>query len=311
MVNKFKKRQFIGMVATVWLWVGPFTELSLAEDAKSPDVQEWMRDIAKKHATKPLDVMGTVALVRGIDDKGQLLIEFDQGERGETFFRAATDENAQAFRALNQGWAPKARKDSCCTQEDWQMTAILTGADTIFHLHPGGKIEIWRPKKDKWVKVALLSSYEGKNATELMEAARKRLGYDGYVLDMRDDLLLVASLQSARLKAGIQALTLTGTEEQLVLKATKRSGSGLVEMVGEPWQGAAVFKVLLKGERAIVPGTKLIFETKQSVAGEAKTAEDSEAKSEGSEVVEPAKKRVKVKGASEAKTETPADTTDQ
>ncbi len=278
----------------------------MAEEVKKPDVQVWLRDIAKKHATKPLDVMGTVALVRGIDDKGQLQIEFDQGERGESFFRAATDENALAFRALNQGWTPKARKDSCCTQEDWQMTAILTGADTIFYLHPGGKIEIWRLKNGKWAKVALLSSYEGKNATELMEAARKRLGYDGYVLDMRDDLLLVASLQSARLKEGIQALTLTGTENQLVLKATKRSGSGLVEMVGEPWQGAAVFKVLLKGDRAIVPGTKLIFETKQSGASGSIPAKEAKIKSEGSAVVESVKKRARVKAAPENKTGTPA-----
>lgn len=119
-------------------------------------------------------------------------------------------------------------------------------------------------KKDPTSEVQMILSAD---ALEILDANNlkiwfgKNLGYQGIALDYKNGNLLTLNLMKNFKSARMQALAISDSENQFILKSDSKGG-GLFKL--ETSEGPyAIFKVLLleKGGQDIKPGTKLIFET--------------------------------------------------
>lgn len=150
------------------------------------------------------------------------------------------------------------------TSEAFALFKELSGADSV--LLAEGSPEEWRFYKDK--KNGEVGEYnneekilEGSEEEAIYNWLFKTLGYDGIVVDVKGEYVLVASASHLLSEGGIQAMIIGDSEDKDVTSLSEREGSGLLKLVKSsgPY---AIFKVVFmgKGNKKIARYSKVIIE---------------------------------------------------
>ena len=88
------------------------------------------------------------------------------------------------------------------------------------------------------------------------------LGYDGIILDRRDNQVLIRTFDLSKTTGKLQAVVLKNSAEKPTLGSRSQKGAGLLQLakVGEE---VSIFNILMAGsEDSFQPGTKVQIERK-------------------------------------------------
>jgi len=180
--------------------------------------------------------------------------DIDQSEfDGSGFFRIVSAKSVEWNFILNKKRYSKAEPQSIIFRNTEADTIIDTGNKwTMFHKSAPGK------------PLIVLGEPENESVTSMQSFLIDKLGWDGVILDVKKNMVLVGSTAEILSQPEIQALAIEDSAQKLFINAKDRKGAGLLSLQKFS-NGLGIFDVVFlgKGKNSIQPGTKLIIERKK------------------------------------------------
>ncbi|MGE0175261.1 MAG: hypothetical protein AB7T49_20930 [Oligoflexales bacterium] len=246
------------IVSTVFSAILLLTSVSAAAQ-ESPDPDAWFkkwRDTKSKSGIFPHRIMVLRSLKQGAQPK---FMEIDKlPDFG--FIEPTAPEQVETFLLLNErppNLEPLEEQKNI-TPADWVgMLFEVSGGDTIAY-YDGAKWNFQGVVKGKPRSFFAIKGPEFVTFSEFYDFMAKSIGYDGVVLDVDGQNLLIGSF-TPLIKENTQALVIQNSAGRFRLKGKNKEGAALVELV-KKGTTASVFKVLLKGKTKTRLGSKLIIE---------------------------------------------------
>lgn len=234
--------------------------LSEQTDAETPllipDAQKWSSELKydeMKDVQAPLRILLLESLV-GKRDGNALVkaLEFDSAACAQTSYISCV--NAADFNyALLINKIPGALTAN--------KIMDLTGVNAVIYPNKGRVVFVGASEKVRKELQGIDQLTPNMDAKLVLNRMLYTLGYDGVVLGIKGDFILVGTLEERLQKPGLQGLLLKDSGSNVFIKTKEsRVGAALISLVGQH-HGYAVFKIAIKASSFnMAIGQKVVFE---------------------------------------------------
>lgn len=225
---------------------------------EAPDARKWFDSLSEAQL-KSIVAAKVVAVIDsfGGEDSTEgspkfLAIDFESCKL-ISYFECVSPANANFSVVLNNGPSSKGLPG----------VFNITGADTVVFVK-GKKVFISGDEGKTIIETKIKANdFQKVNLKVLADGVLSGLGYDGVILGVNDEYVLVGSTEKRLKRVNLQALAITASQAKWSMGETQKKGASLLSLVNRsgPY---AVFQLVVgekKGETLAI-GTKIILESK-------------------------------------------------